>query len=295
MSIIEFQNEWDELCPIFIYNEENIEQIATGVLIDIWNNTYLLTASHVVDHFYLGKKELFIPTKNGFERISGLYIHSHLKEGESRDNDVIDFSYFKLSDDLKQNLIYFVPLQENQINLSVDFTLDEKYQKYHHLLTKNNVRDSNNYFRNNYASFTDNILEQFTSIISDITITFAGYPITKSKTKNNMTYSEIVYYHGGSVEKSVYDKLSLNHNINIVAQFGKHGSMDKNYFKIISPNKTGISGGGIYKIIKGNNGFCDRELIGIGHTKKDKEHLLIGTNINYCLSQIYKQEFNIPN
>lgn len=75
-----------------------------------------------------------------------------------------------------------------------------------------------------------------------------------------------------------------------MAEFGKNGSMNKDYVKSTPPQKTGISGGGIYKIIKSNDGFHDRELIGIGHTKKDKQHLLIGTNINYCLSQIYKQE-----
>jgi hypothetical protein len=290
LGIVKFQDEWDELCPIFIYNQEYIEQIATGVLIDIWDNTYLLTASHVVDHFYIEKKKLYIPTKNGFEPISGVYNHSHLKEGESRDDDIIDFSFFKLSKELKSNLIDFTPLQENKINLSIDFTLNDKYKKSNELLTKYNVKKSNDYLKNNYSNFSDNILEQFASIISDITITFAGYPITKSKNKNNITYSEIVYYHGGSVEKSVYDTLSLNHNINVVAQFGRHGSMDKNYTQNNPPKKTGISGGGIYKIIKNNNGFYDRELIGIGHTKKDKQHLLIGTNINYCLSQIYKQE-----
>lgn len=290
MGIIKFEDEWDELCPIFIFNKEDIEQIATGVLIDIWDNTYLLTASHVVDHFYIEKKELYIPTKKGFEPISGVYNHSHLKEGESRDDDNIDFSFFKLSNELKSNLIDFEPIKENKINLSIDFTLDDKYKESNQLITRNYIKESTNYLKNNYASFNDNQLEQFASIISDITIVFAGYPISKSKNKNNITTSEIVYYHGRAVEKSKYETLMLNYNINIIAESGKHGSMNKDYVKSISPKKTGISGGGIYKIVKGNNGFHDRKLIGIGHTKKDKEHLLIGTNINYCLSQIYKRE-----
>lgn len=295
MGIIKFKDEWDELCPIFIFNQEEIEQIATGVLIEIWNNTYLLTASHVIDHFYIEKKELYIPTKNGFELISGIYHHSHLQEGESRDDDNIDFSFFKLSNELKSNLVDFEPIQENKINLSIDFTLNEKYKRHNQLLTKNYIKKSNTFIKNNHTNFNHNLLENYTSTISDITIIFAGYPISKSKNKNNKTYSEIVYYHGSAVEKSEYETFSLNYKINIMAEFGKYGSMDKDYVKFISPKKTGISGGGIYKIVKGNNGFQNRELIGIGHTKKDKQHLLIGTNINYCLSQIYKQENMIYN
>jgi hypothetical protein len=290
LGIVKFKDEWDELCPIFIYNNKNIEQVGTGVLIDIWENTYLLTASHVVDLFYIEKKELYIPTKNGFELISGTYNHSHLIKGESRINDNIDFSFFKLSTELKLNLVDFKPLQKNKINLSIDFTLSDKFKKFNKLLTRNNIKNTNVYLKNNYSNFSDNIVEQYASTISEIIITFAGYPISKSKSKNNITYSEIFYYHGGAVEKSIYKSLLLDYNINIIAQFGKHGSMGKNYIKINPPKKNGISGGGIYKIIKGSDGFHDRELIGIGHTKKDKQHLLIGTNINYCLSQIYKQE-----
>lgn len=213
MGIIKFKDEWDELCPIFIYNQENIEQIAIGVLIDIWNNIYLLTASHVVDHFYIEKKELYIPTKNGFEPISGVYNHSHLKEGELREDDYIDFSFFKLSNELKLNLIDFVPLKENKINLSIDFTLNDKYKKSKLLLTKDYIKRSSNYIKDNYTNFNDNLSEQFASIISDITIIFAGYPISKSKSKDNITYSEIFYYHGCAVEKSIYEKLSLNDKI----------------------------------------------------------------------------------
>jgi len=290
LGIIKFKDEWDELCPIFIYNQDSIEQIATGVLIDIWNNIYLLTASHVVDHFYIDKKELYIPTKNGFELISGICSHSHLAKGASRNEDTIDFSFFKLSNELILNLVDFEPIKENKINLSIDFTLEDKYKEAKQLLEKKNIKEINNYIKNNYTSFDDKTLEQYSSTILDTTIIFAGYPINKTKNKNNITTSEIVYYHGGAVEKSKYEILKLNNKINIIAEFGKYGSMDKDYVKSASPKKTGISGGGIYKIIKGNNGFYNRELIGIGHTKKDKQHLLIGTNINYCLSKIYLQE-----
>ena len=292
MGIIKFQDEWDELCSIFIYNENDIEQIGTGVLIDIWNNTYLLTASHVVDHFYIDKKELYIPTKNGFEPISGTYNYSHLNKGESRNDDNIDFSFFKLSNELILNLIDFDPIKENKINFSIDFTLNDKYKKIKQLVEKKDIKNNINYLQNNYTNLDDKLIGQYSSNISDITITFAGYPKSKSKSKsrNNINTSEIVYYHGGAVDKSEYEMLKLNYDINIIAEFGKYGSMNKDYIKSIAPKKTGISGGGIYKIVKGNNGFYDRELIGIGHTKKDRQNLLIGTNINYCLSQIYKQE-----
>lgn len=49
LSKIKFEEEWDEICPIFrqIDHYKTYEQIARGVLVEICDTVYLLTASHV--------------------------------------------------------------------------------------------------------------------------------------------------------------------------------------------------------------------------------------------------------
>lgn len=87
MISLKFKDEsWDELCPIFLQDNENFIQIGTGVLINIFEKVYLLTAAHVIDELYKTKTaKLLVPSINGFEYITGTLYHRHLKENESRE------------------------------------------------------------------------------------------------------------------------------------------------------------------------------------------------------------------
>lgn len=286
---IEFKEEWDELCPIYLEDIGIFEQIGTGVLIDIFDNIYLLTAAHVIDELYMSKsRSLLIPTINGFEMIAGTLYHAHLQENKNRDDDKIDFSFYKLSKEIV-NVLHkdLIPLGEEKINFSdyhtVDYMvdIDELSKKTNYKKTPDIIKKihENNIIREK--------IDAFNKIICDTTIIFAGFPNTKSKSRDSVYITEAVYYRGRGLSEQEYDKYSYDKYRNILSEFGKYGSMNKNFVLNNSPKPYGISGGGIYKIIETEKGF-DRLLIGIGHTYINKKHLFIGTNINFCIDMIYR-------
>ena len=86
---------WEELCPIYVELDNKMEKIATGVFINIFNNIFLLTAAHVIDQAKNLKKEISIPLKYGLQNIAGTLYHRYLEDGEYRNDDMIDFSYYK--------------------------------------------------------------------------------------------------------------------------------------------------------------------------------------------------------
>ena len=284
MEKIRFDNEWDELCPIYFKQENIFEQIGTGVLINIDKKVYLLTAAHVIDNLYFeNNSSLVIPTINGFNEISGTLYHKHSTKAE-RNNDHIDFSFYILSKEMVDVLHKdFVPLSSNQICFEEDYFLNIKFAD-----TKLKRKEipkliKNIYSGNTILSSTD--VDKMNEIICDITITFAGYPNTKSKNKENICRSEIVYYHGKKVRETEYNAHGYTLKTNVLSEFGKLGSMNKEFEHYNPPQPNGISGGGIYRIIKTNNGF-DRLLIGIGHTYISKKHLFVGTSISFCMKAI---------
>lgn len=64
MAKLKFKDKiWNELCPIYVEVDDDYEKIATGVLLNIFNNIFLLTASHVIDQTKNINKEISIPTK----------------------------------------------------------------------------------------------------------------------------------------------------------------------------------------------------------------------------------------
>lgn len=293
LSKIKFENQWNELCPIFgrTNDYKTYEQIGTGVLLEIWDSVYLLTASHIIDSVYELDYELFIPTEDGFYPIDGELFHNSLVYGEKvknpsehRKDDNIDFSYYRLSSNFALKVSdFFEPLKEHQIDLSSNFSLDfslknkEKFSRASHV--KNIIRE----FRD--KDFTDEEIDLMDDFKMDVTITFAGYPLSKTRYIDGQFRSEIVYYHSMALKHENYVESNYNPDINILALFGKYGSMDTNFNFKNSPKPKGISGGGVYKIVRTENGF-DRKLIGIGHQYVDKEHLFVGTNINHCLNLI---------
>ncbi len=271
MEKIKFEEEWNELCPIYLENDNNFFQIGTGVLIDIFDSIYLLTAAHIIDEYYkshLG--HLLIPSENSFIPISGIINHKHLKNNETREDDKIDFSFFKLDDKTIRALhSIFKPLKPHQIRFNYDYTSNMTDIIKKEILTYRHPKNSSKELKNiHLIDDKENIISMNNYLIKNMII-FAGYPNTKSKTHQNIHTSEIVYYWGGSVHKKTYEQYNCNTQIQILSEFGKHKALDSNFDLRIPPKPFGISGGGIYKIIRKNNSF-DRELIGIAHTYKKK-------------------------
>lgn len=292
-GIFSSMDEWDEMCPIFIEDDGSYTHIGTGVLVDIWNNIYLLTAAHVIDHLYIKKKELYMPNNDGrFIKIDGDLFHDHLTWNQKREDDTIDFSYYKLKEEMVLNITKnFKPLNEKQICISANF-ISSVPTEIVKSFEKQRTSHVQNYYRENMKkiySLDENHLKEYQDLLIQNIITFAGYPLTKTKKHNYVTSGEIVYYHSKSVSNEKYEKQKLDKNNNITAMFGKAGSRKEGLGFVKAPKPFGISGGGIYKIVHTEYGF-DRELIGIGHTYISKEHLFIGTNISHCLKIIKEQK-----
>jgi len=292
-EIFSSMDAWDEMCPIFIESNGNYEHVGTGVLVDIWSNVYLLTAAHVIDFKYINNEELYIPNNNGnFIRINGDLFHNPLTWNQKREDDTIDFSYYKLKEEMVIDIVeIFKPLVEKQICFSTNFVSNVPTE---YIKKFENKRTSHiqNYIRENIKNMNssdENEVKEYNDLLIQNLITFAGYPLTKTDRHDSVTRGEIIYYHGAATVDKVYKDRELNRDENIVVLYGKAGSYKEGLGFANAPKPFGISGGGIYKIVRTKNGF-DRELIGIGHTYLSKEHLFIGTNISYCLKIIKEQK-----
>lgn len=285
---MKFKDEsWDELCPIFLEDNDVFIQIGTGVLINIFDRIYLLTAAHVIDELYKTESaQLLVPTTNGFEYIMGTLYHRHLKENENRDDDKIDFSFYELSEEMIDLLHEcLIPLNENMIELKEKYVSEIEIPAN---LPKS--KDMSRFLRsveNNNIKISNDTINEFKKFLYGQIITFAGYPYTKSKKKGDVHSSEIAYYYGHSVSENVYEKFYYDSFTQIISEHGKTGVMNSTFELITAIKPQGISGGGVYKLIQTDKGL-DRLLIGIGHTHKKKDHLFIGTNITFCLEMIYR-------
>jgi len=296
MEKITFKDNWDEMCPLFIKKENKYEHVGTGVLLNIWDNTYLLTASHVIDFIYVNKNELFMPNNQGiFIKIDGELFHNPLVWNQKREDDKIDFSYFKLNGKMISQIIdIFKPLNDKQISFERDFStnLDSDFFNLSNRKRTSMVRNEIKEYSKVLETTDESQIREYTDARIQQIITFAGYPLTKTKNHAGFVRSELVYYHGRAMLEKNYLDESLNKDINILAEFGKKGVYKEGVGFLNSPNPFGISGGGIYKTIRTDDGF-DRKLIGIGHTYLAKKHLFIGTNLAYCLDVI-KNERLMP-
>lgn len=276
MEKIELKDDWEEMCPIFIKEENHYEHIGTGVLLSIWGKTYLLTVAHIVDFVYENNQELYLPNNEGhFIKIEGKLFHNPLLYNQNRDDDKIDFSYFELSNQMISNIIkIFKPLVEKQICFSTDFSFNTLTNK-----VRNNERKRTSTI---YKEIREG-LKKINSLSKEdvkkhndiaIKIIFAGHPLNKTRKQSGITKGEIVYYYGGAVNQETYKKEDLNENIHLIAEFGRAKAYNENIGFSNFPKPQGISGGGVYRIIRTSDGF-DRELIGIGHTYLAKKHLFI--------------------
>jgi len=278
---------WDELCPIYVETADDFEKIATGVLVNVFDNVFLLTASHVIDQAKKINKEIAIPTKNGLENISGTLYHRYLQENEKRDDDMLDFSWYKLAPKMIDILHEdFIPLTKEKIEISDDFTF--QHDKSVKPIPVKEMMKRMKFLYDNPTPENNEKLKYIDNFRNKSTITFAGCPNTKSKL-NAISYSaEHVYYSGQGVDEDVYKLHNCTPTENIIASYGKDGTMDTDFNSTNFPKPEGISGGGIYRLIETKEGL-DRKLIGIGHTYKAKKHLFIGTNISFCLDVILQR------
>jgi hypothetical protein len=127
--------------PIFLTDNfnENVEQIGSGVLIEIGEEIYLLTAAHVTD--WRDKGILCIPGKSGIKPIAGHVVSLEMPTKIDRQNDKVDISYFRLSHDLAQDLHDEAkPIVREDMNLTESLIEGDLYTFAGYPLTKTKVK-----------------------------------------------------------------------------------------------------------------------------------------------------------
>jgi len=238
----------DSLIPLFIQPEGNKSPIQFGTAIFFIHDSepFLLTAAHVTDEAVKGK--VVVPTPIGFEEIHGYMAYIDLLPEMERNEDTVDVAYYRLDSEFAKLLChYFWPLPQSNCEL---------------------VRSS---------------LEL--SICS-----IAGFPANKAKRKGEKLSSEFYSYRGVVAEAEVYDKLGLSPETSIIVHFNRKNSMSSaTGNKDLPPKPNGVSGGGVFSWPEGHEISTDwniPKLIGIFHTYKEKEGLLIGSTLINVLAAI---------
>lgn len=240
---------YDSLVPVFLETEipKRVVQIGTAIFRELWGAPFLLTAAHVTDE--LKKGTLLVPTGMGLSPIDGYLAHIDIPPEFSRLDDSVDIAYYRLSTEFATQLSYhFKPLPQGRGEI---------------------IRSAR-----------------------ELTVCSAsGYPASKSKKNGDGVFSsEIFSFRGGIADKDTYDRLNLSPEQAIVIHFHKKravhpGTMDA----FPTPSLKGTSGGGIFAWPPGaelSDDWSLARLVGIVHTFKEREGLIIGTTLLPVLAAI---------
>lgn len=239
---------YDSLVPVFLSTEipKRVIQIGTAIFRELQGKPFLLTAAHVTDELRNGT--LLVPTEAGLSPIEGYMAHIDLPPEISRLNDNVDIAYYRLSTQFAIQLSYhFKPLPQNRSEV---------------------IRSAH-----------------------ELTVCSAsGYPASKGK-KNDGTYSSEIYsFRGIIAQQETYDRLDLDPEQAIIIHFHKKRAVHPETKRAFpTPSLKGTSGGGIFSWPHGaeiSNDWSLPRLVGIIHTFKEREGLIIGTTLLPVLAAI---------
>lgn len=233
------KDQFASICPIF-YNENNSNKIE-----QIGSGVLFKTKEYsfllTVSHIIdlLEKGTLLIPCEDRIDLIEGTYSYLAVNKNLTRNDDRAEVGYFKLTNNFASRL------HNSFLFLTIDDIL------------------------------IDNIFDYFC-------FTFSGYPHRKSYVKKGVATTEMFNYSGVLLSSDDYLKLGYDPTIHIVVKYRRNMTVKPNGEKYVPPLPHGISGGGIFAWPQNHSDEIipnDRKIIGIGHTYKQKDDLLIGTKI----------------
>lgn len=239
---------YNSLVPIFRETTvpKGIKQVATAVYVKNQMGEFLYTAAHVTDD--LAHSKLLVPLDGILTEIEGYIAFIDLPPEYHRNDDTIDIAYVKLSNEFSTVLSRgFEPISgQNKLILE----------------------NTNNLY----------------------TCSVAGYPASRSKKKSGIFSVEIFAFTGMNVSKDVYEKHGLSVSENIAIHFDRKNAVHPEKETIsLASGLTGVSGGGIFAWPESKPFDCDwseRKLVGIFHTYKEKEKLMIGSTMLSFLSAL---------
>lgn len=134
-------DQLDSVCPIFRDKAgERFCQEGSGVLIEFRGHVFLLTAAHVIDH--LEDSDLLVPCSNNeIQSIEGSY--SYIKPYGKRENDSLDFGYFKLDYEFANSLRkQFYIVKEHEFGIESKYADKELFSFVGYPYRKSNVSGS---------------------------------------------------------------------------------------------------------------------------------------------------------
>ena len=239
---------YNSLIPIFRETTipKGINQIASAVYVKNQMGYFLFTAAHVTDD--LSHSKLLVPANGFLAEIDGYVAFVDLLPEQRRDDDNIDVAYIKLS---------------HKFSIAVS-------QHFEPICGRNSE-----------------VMENSSKLY---TCSVAGYPASKGKKMSGSYSSDIFAFTGMNVTESIYNEYGLSTSTNIALRFDRKYAVNPDTGESFpTPGLSGVSGGGIFAWPP-NKPFCcdwsERKLVGIFHTYKKRENLLIGSTLLPFLSAL---------
>lgn len=239
---------YDSLVPVFLETEipKRVHQIGTAIFRELWGEPFLFTAAHVTDALKNGI--LLVPTEQGLTPIDGYMAHIDLPLEISRLDDSVDIAYYRLSTEFAVQLSYhFKPLPQG------------------------------------YGEVIRSALELNVCSAS-------GYPASKGKKNGNTYSSEIFSFRGAVAQQKTYEQFGLSPEQSIIIHFHKKRAVHPRTMDAFpTPSLKGTSGGGIFAWPPGaefSEDWSLPRLVGIIHTFKEREGLIIGTTLLSVLTAV---------
>lgn len=237
------ENELNSVCPIFLKGtNQKIEQIGSGVLLRFENDVFLLTAGHVID--WMERGTLCIPCKNGIGKIVGYVSSINAPMSIDRNDDKLDFAYFKLDSDLVINIHQdFFPITKDDCWVTDYLQEDDIYSFSGFPLNK--AKNRNGKFSSEFFSYSGTAVD------------------TK-------TFESVGYSHETNIIISFRRKKSVNMEGEKLIPPLPKGISGGGVFRWP-------------KNVFGGKQKLKRYLVGIGHTYLNEKNLLIGTKLDVVL------------
>ncbi len=239
---------YDSLVPVFLEAEipKRVHQIGTAIFRELWGEPFLFTAAHVTDELESGI--LLVPTAEGLSPIDGYMAHIDLPPEVSRLDDTVDIAYYRLSTEFAAQLSHhFKPLPQGRGEV---------------------IRSSH-----------------------ELTVCSAyGYPASKSKKNGDTFSSEIYSFRGVIAQQETYERFNLSPEQAIIIHFHKKCAVHPETLDAFpTPSLKGSSGGGIFAWPPGaelSDDWSLPRLVGVVHSFKEREGLIIGTMLLPLLAAI---------
>lgn len=243
--------------PFYVMQNGGPVQYGSGVLLEIADKHFVLTAAHVMDICQKHESPTYVSSGNvGDSLIQFEDFQSYLSsmpEGGSREDDPFDISVSEIPEVLAQNLLG-----------------SRRFVRLADIDPRDKQRKGGWYFVFGYPSIQTVVNMDAAHVNS-----------------TGLAYGTVLYGDDRG------DLRNDDRRVQIVIDFLKQGNTDDNQNLVIVPRPNGISGCGIWRLAHGGASVKlwkpeDKRLVGIEHTWNKDKQVLRGTRIEYALQINYR-------